>query len=151
MMRDIIAYYVAEGPVSRECCLHGKDPARRPYLERFADREGTEFLTRFYRLYRNDSADDALSLLASRVRPVPERLAVVFRSVEESRIGALRVGDVSGSVAFASHTQGGRGRRTLRTLRAGPLLAGRSRLSGPDPSPGDMAGPITPTKSESQL
>lgn len=82
MMRDIIAYYVAEGPVSPRVLLaDAKDPARRPYLERFADREGTEFLTRFYRLYRNKSADDALSLLASRVRPVPERLAVVFRSV----------------------------------------------------------------------
>ena len=82
MMRDIIAYYAAEGPVSARVLLaDAKHPARRPYLERFPDREGTEFLTRFYRLYRNKSGDDALSLLAGRVRPVPERLTAVFRSV----------------------------------------------------------------------
>jgi len=40
-MRDIIAYYVAEGPVSPRVLLaDAKHPARRPYLERFADREG---------------------------------------------------------------------------------------------------------------
>ena len=43
--------------------------------------EGRVFIDRFYRRYRNRSPDEALALLASRARPVPHRLATVFRSV----------------------------------------------------------------------
>ncbi len=82
MMRDIVAYYAAEGPESPKALLaDARHPERRRYLQRFADKEGTVFLGRFFGHYRGQSADEALTLLASRVRPVPERLTVVFRSV----------------------------------------------------------------------
>jgi membrane peptidoglycan carboxypeptidase len=82
MMRDIAKYYIAEGPEpGREILTNADHPARREYLEQFADKEGTVFLNRFYSRYRGKTPDEALALLASRSRPTPHRLATVFRSV----------------------------------------------------------------------
>ena len=82
IMRDIIRYYQADRPDTVRAILSDRDhPARRNYLERFADMEGRVFLDRFYRRYRNLGPDEALALLASRSRPVAHRLATVFRSV----------------------------------------------------------------------
>lgn len=81
MMRDIVAFHIAEGEAPGALLTDSEHPARQHYLERFADREGSDFLRRFHRDYRGRSPDEALNLLASRIRPQPERLAVVFRSV----------------------------------------------------------------------
>jgi membrane peptidoglycan carboxypeptidase len=82
MMRDIVRYYMADGAIAPQEILESADhPARREYLERFADKEGTVYLDRFLRRYRNKTPDEALTLLAERSRQVPHRLAVVFRSV----------------------------------------------------------------------
>ncbi|MCG6861444.1 MAG: transglycosylase domain-containing protein [Chromatiaceae bacterium] len=82
MMRDIIKHYQATGGQPVEEILEDRThPGRAEYLRRFADREGSIYLNRFYSRYGNLDADDALSLLASRVRPAPYRLAVAFRSV----------------------------------------------------------------------
>ena len=82
MMRDIVRFHLADGPQpAREVLTSASHPARRDYLERFADMEGSLFLDKFFKRYRGRSADEALALLASRARPVPHRLAVVFRSV----------------------------------------------------------------------
>ena len=85
MMRDIVRFHLADGPSAPSEILNSPEhPARREYLERFADKEGSLFLSRFFRRYRGLTADEALSLLASRSRPVAHRLAVVFRSVRPS-------------------------------------------------------------------
>ncbi len=82
MMRDIVRFHLADGPTAPgEILGSPSHPARKEYLERFADEEGSLFLSRFFRRYRGLTPDDALSLLASRSRPVAHRLAVVFRSV----------------------------------------------------------------------
>lgn len=82
LMRDIVKYYIAEGPERAGDLLGDRHhPARQNYLSRFADTEGTEFLTQFYRRYHGRMPDEALALLASRVRPRPDRLAVIYRSV----------------------------------------------------------------------
>ncbi|HSK38334.1 MAG TPA: transglycosylase domain-containing protein [Arenibaculum sp.] len=82
MMREIVQFHVAEGMGEDGDILRDPDnPARRDYLKRFADKEGSVFLNRFYTDYRGRSPDEALDLLASRVRPAAPRLAVVFRSV----------------------------------------------------------------------
>jgi membrane peptidoglycan carboxypeptidase len=82
MMRDVTQFYTAEGGDDSSDILQNADhPARQAYLARFADKEGSEFLNRFYNDYRKRSADEALTLLASRTRPAPHRLAVVFRYV----------------------------------------------------------------------
>jgi membrane peptidoglycan carboxypeptidase len=82
VMRDIVAFYQAEGPDPTSDLLADRNHAGRgAYLARFADREGSEYLSRFLTRYRNLSPDEALALLASRSRPAPHRLAIVFRSV----------------------------------------------------------------------
>jgi len=82
MMRDIVQFHTAEGGEDSADLLQNADhPARQAYLARFADKEGSEFLNRFYTDYRKRTPDEALALLASRSRPVPHRLAVIFRYV----------------------------------------------------------------------
>jgi membrane peptidoglycan carboxypeptidase len=82
MMRDIIRYYQADRPEPVKAILSDREhPARRQYLERFAEMEGRVFLDRFYRRYRNLGPDEALAMLVKRSRAAPHRLATVFRSV----------------------------------------------------------------------
>ncbi len=81
LMRDIVQFHQAEGGDDSDDILHDPaHPARQAYLARFADKEGTDFLNRFYNDYRKRTPDEALARLASRSRPVPHRLAVIFRN-----------------------------------------------------------------------
>ncbi len=82
MMRDIVSYHRARGPVSpREVLDDGKHPARLRYLRRFADGEGKQFLDRFLARYGALSPEAALDRLSRRVRANRHRQATVFRSV----------------------------------------------------------------------
>ncbi|MGH7046759.1 MAG: transglycosylase domain-containing protein [Stellaceae bacterium] len=82
LMRDIVDHYIAaDGPDVTRLLSDPDDPERMIYLWRFADREGREYLDRFWRDYHGRTPQQALDLLASRTRPVPRRLAVVFRTV----------------------------------------------------------------------
>ena len=81
MMRDIVLHMVFREPNEAASILARGDHERRAeYIERFADREGRQFLDRFYRRYRGLSGEAALEKLARRARPRPERLAVIYRS-----------------------------------------------------------------------
>ncbi len=83
LMRDLVHYHAYEAADAPGRGLRdGDEDARRQFLERFADLDRREFLQRYWRKYQGRSPDDLLSALAATVRPVPERLAVVFRSVE---------------------------------------------------------------------
>ena len=82
MMRDIVQFYMSEGGDDSADILHNPDhPARQAYLARFADKEGSDFLNRFYNSYRKHTPDEMLNMLASRSRPMPHRLSVIFRTV----------------------------------------------------------------------
>jgi membrane peptidoglycan carboxypeptidase len=82
MMRDIVRYHLADGAEPAiDILTDPTHPARRDYLERFADMEGSQYIGRFYRRYAGKTPDETLSLVAKRTRPVPHRLATVFRSV----------------------------------------------------------------------
>jgi membrane peptidoglycan carboxypeptidase len=82
LMRDIVQYYGAVEPALRLDLLEDRaHPAREAYLVRFADREGSTFLNRFYGELAGLGPDGALAQLLSEVRPRPERLAVIHRSV----------------------------------------------------------------------
>ena len=82
LMRDITEHYMYREPLSPARVLDDTEhPGRAEYLARFADREGQEFVRRFYRKYRGLSAEQALEALLHNVRPTPQRLAVIFRSV----------------------------------------------------------------------
>ncbi len=82
LMRDIERYYLSRIPNERsDVLLRTDDPVRRQYLARFADREGSEFLSGFYRKYAADSPSEALEKLACGIHSSPLRVAVVYRSV----------------------------------------------------------------------
>ncbi|HSD59353.1 MAG TPA: glycosyl transferase family 51, partial [Burkholderiales bacterium] len=83
LMRDIVHHYMYQVPGSSAALLKdSSNPRRADYLARFADREGRVFVHRFYRKYQGKSADEALALLLNGHRHTPERLAVIFRSLE---------------------------------------------------------------------
>jgi membrane peptidoglycan carboxypeptidase len=85
LMRDIVRYHTAVHlPHGRDLLADPRHPARGGYLERFADREGRTFLNQFYDQLSGLGADGALAALASEVRPRPDRLAVIHRSVRPS-------------------------------------------------------------------
>jgi membrane peptidoglycan carboxypeptidase len=82
LMRDIVSYEIAQdGTQVTELLKDRDDPAREAYLHRFADQEGRQYLGRFWHDYHGRTPSEALDLLASRTRPDPRRLAVVFLSV----------------------------------------------------------------------
>ena len=57
------------------------DPARKRYLDRFADFEGRTFLGRFYQKYAGLTPQQSLHKLAASVPLTPVRAAVIFRSI----------------------------------------------------------------------
>lgn len=81
IMRDVVQYYMADSGDDFSQLLHNPDhPGREAYLTQFADKDGAQFLTRFYNLYRGLTPDAALEKLAERVRPLPHRLAAIHRA-----------------------------------------------------------------------
>lgn len=83
LMRDVVNYYkdkVAGGSVAN---LMGKvdDPRRMAYLQRFADKEGRQFLSGFYRKYQGMDAMASEARLIKGIRATPARLAVIYRSI----------------------------------------------------------------------
>ncbi len=92
MMRDIVDHYLFEAPGSLARVLEDPaDPRRQAYLTRFADREGSEFLRRFYQKYQSKTPEQALDLLLSGLHPTPHGLATIFRSVNpDAGVDALK-------------------------------------------------------------
>jgi len=82
LMRDLVRYHMFRiGGASSAVQAEEGHSLRRRYLERFADREGREFLGRFFRRYDGQSSEEALTTLIREKRPTPYRLAVIHRSV----------------------------------------------------------------------
>lgn len=81
MMRDIARYEIYRAhPDALELLSDRNAPGRREWLMRFADEEGSQYLTTFYRLYRPLKDPERLALLLKRVRPTAFRVAVAIRS-----------------------------------------------------------------------
>ncbi len=55
------------------------DPRRQEYLAQFADREGTTFLLRFWKRYRNKDTQARLDTFLDSMHPTAIRLAAVHR------------------------------------------------------------------------
>lgn len=82
LMRDVVNTHLYGSPSSLAVHLDDPlDPRRQRYLSRFADREGREFIRRFYRKYQGLPLDGALELVLSGARPTPHGLATALRSV----------------------------------------------------------------------
>ena len=112
LMRDLVAYYTyrLEG-VSPKIFTESFHPLRLEYIERFADYESRLFLSRFYREYEDLNTDEALEVLAGKVRPATAQLAAIHRYVRPD----------SGMDAFAAFLIG----TLLRPKLASELIESR--------------------------
>ncbi|MDO8892229.1 MAG: transglycosylase domain-containing protein [Sulfurimicrobium sp.] len=82
LMRDIERYYMFNMQGSSARILRdAKDPNRKIYLQRFADKEGKEFISRFYQKYRNKKPQEISEIFFSGVKPTRRRLAAAHRYV----------------------------------------------------------------------
>ena len=80
LMRDLVRYSTYQAPnSSAELLKDDDDPRRQEYLSRFADREGTEFLLRFWKRYKDKSTQERLDTFLDGVHPSAVRLAAVHR------------------------------------------------------------------------
>jgi membrane peptidoglycan carboxypeptidase len=82
LMRDVAKYYMFQTPGSSASLLaDADDPRRADYLARFADKEGKEFLGRFYAKYKGKPQEELDKVLLANIRSTPVRLAVIHRTV----------------------------------------------------------------------
>ncbi|MEO8418089.1 MAG: transglycosylase domain-containing protein [Methylophilaceae bacterium] len=82
MMRDIVRYYMLQMPGSSARILKDKDdPKRATYLRLFADKEGKEFINRFYLKYKGKKASEVGAVFFSSLQRSPRRLAAAYRYV----------------------------------------------------------------------
>jgi membrane peptidoglycan carboxypeptidase len=82
LMRDVVRYYMFQLPgSSAQLLADADDPRRAEYLSRFADREGKDFLARFWNKYRGMEWTEVESALMQGVRPAASKLAAVHRTI----------------------------------------------------------------------
>lgn len=82
LLRDVVHYYMFQTPGSSASLLQdADDPRRKVYLSRFADREGREFINRFYPKYKGKNLEQAEQALLQSVHPTPSRLAAIYRTI----------------------------------------------------------------------
>ncbi|WP_296263450.1 transglycosylase domain-containing protein [Pseudomonas sp. UBA6562] len=80
LMRDVVRYVTYQQPYNREPLLKDDaDPRRQEYLARFADREGTNYLLRFWKKYQRKTSQQRLDTFLDSLRTTPQRLAAVHR------------------------------------------------------------------------
>jgi membrane peptidoglycan carboxypeptidase len=83
LMRDIVRHFMYRAPSTAAQVLSDvENPQRRSYLARFADREGQQFLNRFYKKYKGLKREDATAALLNHLTANPKRLAAVYRYLE---------------------------------------------------------------------
>ena len=81
LMQDIVNYsssYNSEGSVS-QLLRNDKDPRREEYLKAFAKREGSSFVKRFYRKYRQLAPEQRLEVLFDGIQQQEHKLTAVYR------------------------------------------------------------------------
>ena len=82
LMRDIVRYHMLHIQGSSAKILKDADhPDREAYLRRFADKEGTEFINRFYLKYKGKTASEIDEIFFSSFRHTPRRLAAAYRYI----------------------------------------------------------------------
>ncbi|MFG0401537.1 transglycosylase domain-containing protein [Pseudomonas sp. zjy_11] len=80
LMRDLVRYVTYQQPYNRVALLKDDaDPRRQEYLARFADKEGTKYLMRFWKKYQRRTSQQRLDTFIDNMRVTPQRLAAVHR------------------------------------------------------------------------
>lgn len=79
LLQDMVNYSIYHGENSSYPLLKDDDnPQREQYLRRFADKEGTTYLRRFWQKYRAASPQQQLEIFMQSSRQTPERLAAAY-------------------------------------------------------------------------
>jgi membrane peptidoglycan carboxypeptidase len=79
LMRDIVRYFSMHTPGSSARTLQEMSKeTRTEYLEKFADKEGRIFLSRFYEKYRDADPEQILGILMDSVKKKPSRFASIY-------------------------------------------------------------------------
>ncbi|TFW34228.1 penicillin-binding protein [Massilia horti] len=100
LMRDVVRYYMFQLPgSSAQLLADADDPRRADYLSRFADKEGRDFLAKFWNKYKGKAPKDAVATLMSGVRPTASKLAAAHRTVFPDASLAQFTSFLRGSVA----------------------------------------------------
>ncbi len=81
LMRDVAYHLTAQIPHAKEMLDDLSDPERHQYLTRFANKEGREFLGRFYLHYRGMNGEEVFGSLLAKLHKTPRRLAAVYSVV----------------------------------------------------------------------
>lgn len=81
LMRDIVYHHLYKPDGIARWLESPDDPRRQEYLERFANREGTVYLRRFYAKYQGKTTEESLALLTQRVMAKPSRLTMLYRAI----------------------------------------------------------------------
>ena len=80
LLRDLVRYNTNRVPSSTEQLLgNDKDPRRKEYLARFADREGNVFLKRFWGKYRGKNSEERIDVFLDGLKQNTTRLSAVHR------------------------------------------------------------------------
>ncbi len=80
LMRDLVRYTTYSGENnSAQLLKDDNDPRRQEYLAKFADHEGTAFLLKFWKKYRNKDTQARLDTFMDSLHPTAIRLAAVHR------------------------------------------------------------------------
>jgi membrane peptidoglycan carboxypeptidase len=82
LMRDVVNYTIGQGQQTKEELLNDQHlPARRKYLERYADEEGSKFLNRYINDYANKTSEERLEKIVHRARKSAAARTILFRSI----------------------------------------------------------------------
>lgn len=81
LMRDIVSYSSSYQTLGSSSLLlrNDNDPKREEYLRKFVDKEGTEFLRRFWRKYQQKPIEERLEVFFDGLKQTPDRLAASHR------------------------------------------------------------------------
>lgn len=81
LMRDIVSYSSSYQTLGSSSLLlrNDKDPKRDEYLRKFIDKEGTEFLRKFWRKYQQKPTEERLEVFFDGLKQTPDRLAASHR------------------------------------------------------------------------
>ena len=80
IMQDIVSYTrTTQWENPRQVLYDDSDTRRGAVLAKFIDKESQVFLTRFWRKYKGQTADERLETLLSGMKPAPLRMTIVHR------------------------------------------------------------------------
>ncbi|MDD3182797.1 MAG: transglycosylase domain-containing protein [Alphaproteobacteria bacterium] len=83
LMRDIVNYTIAQGQQTKQELLSDPDhPARKEYLERYADKEGATFLNRYISEYAPLSRENMIAKITQRAHKGATARTILFRSLD---------------------------------------------------------------------